>query len=375
MRDDLASCDALADAALKKCGQNFKLTNVKLATTICELHPRAVFRISRGERAQVRNVFVRVELDGIVGHGEASPNIFYAETAADVNSKLQRVGEWLRGRAAGSVADIEQIWHEAWPLLKPSRAAQCALDVALWDLVATQKNKTASELAWGEKPRAVSTFCTIGLSTREELMAKIAELSGFPFIKIKMDHSADLDAVRFVRERTSARIAVDANCDWSGLNIEELSHELAALDVEFIEQPLPPGEDAQMPQALPASALPVIADESCVTMDDVERMPSKFSGFNIKLVKCGGITPALAMLRRGRALGLRTMVGCMLESSVLISAGAVVAQQTDYADLDGAWLITDDPFRGWKFDSGILQPPHFTGIGCEPRSDLFGKVF
>jgi len=113
---------------------------------------------------------------------------------------------------------------------------------------------------------------------------------------------------------------------------------------------------AQMP-------LPVIADESCVTEQDVERMPGVFAGFNIKLVKCGGITPALRMARRGKELGLRTMVGCMVESSVLIAAGAVVAQLTDYADLDGAWLLGDDPAKGWVFNCGTLQPRAEAGLG------------
>jgi len=335
---------------------------VKLTSEIRTLHPRAVFRISRGHRAEVRNVFVRVEQGGVVGHGEASPNAFYAESADDVNSKLQCAGEWLRDRSIRDVEEVGLIWREVWPLLEPSRAAQCALDIALWDLAAKLRGMSVAELALGEKARPVATFCTIGISTREELAGKVAELAGFPLIKIKAGKEADLDAVRFVRERTNARLAVDANCAWSGRDLNALSRELAAIGVEFLEQPLPPGEAAD----LRGSALPIFADESCVVREDVERIPGKFSGFNIKLVKCGGLTPALAMLRRGRELGLRMMVGCMLESSALISAGAVIAQQTDYADLDGAWLIRDDPFRGWKFESGVLHPPTLSGLGCDP---------
>jgi L-alanine-DL-glutamate epimerase-like enolase superfamily enzyme len=106
-----------------------------------------------------------------------------------------------------------------------------------------------------------------------------------------------------------------------------------------------------------------MADESCVTAEDVERVSGHFAGFNIKLVKCGGLTPALRMARRGRELGLRTMVGCMLESSLLIAAGAVAAQITDYADLDGAWLLADDPAEGWVFERGMLYPGEGTGFG------------
>jgi L-alanine-DL-glutamate epimerase-like enolase superfamily enzyme len=117
--------------------------------------------------------------------------------------------------------------------------------------------------------------------------------------------------------------------------------------------------------------LPILADESCVTLDDVSGIQECFDGFNIKLVKCGGITPGLKMARLGRELGLQTMVGCMLESSALIAAGAAVGQSTDYADLDGAWLLGDDPFAGWLFTGGTLTPPSVSGLGVIPSEDLF----
>lgn len=335
-----------------------------LATEVRALHPRTVFRISRGGRREARNVFVRLESGGIVAHGEASPNAFYAETAEDVNLKLQSLASWLRGKTADAPGCIARLWEEAWPVLRPSRAAQCALDIALWDWLAKRRGCSVCELALGGPPRPVSTFCTIGISGPDELAAKIAELKNFPLIKIKMDARADLETVRLIRGETDARLAVDANCAWSACDIPALSRELARLGVEFIEQPLPPEEHGRMPEILENSALPIFADESCVTREDVENMPGHFSGFNIKLVKCGGLTPALAMLRRGRELGLRTMVGCMLESSILIAAGAVVAQEAEFADLDGAWLLADDPFSGWRFERGVLHPPARHGLGA-----------
>lgn len=340
---------------------------MELTSAVHVLHPRAVFRISRGARAEVRNVFVSIAQDGVVGHGEASPNAFYAESADDVNSKLQRLAPWLRERRVETVGEIAQLWREAWPLLKPSRAAQCALDLAAWDLVAKRRAISVTELAWNARPRAVATFCTIGLSTREELPAKIAEVTDFPWIKIKLDERADLEVVRGVREQSRARLAVDANGAWDKAGIAALSRELAQIGVEFIEQPFSRSQDERMMETLAQSALPIMADESCVVREDVERLAGRFSGFNIKLVKCGGLTPGLAMLQRGWELGLRTMVGCMLESSVLIAAGAVLAQRTDYADLDGAWLLGDDPFDGWNFHHGILEPPSSQGLGVELR--------
>jgi L-alanine-DL-glutamate epimerase-like enolase superfamily enzyme len=338
-------------------------------TWVCrELHPRRVFRISRARKREVRNVFVRLEQDGVAGYGEASPNAFYDETWEGVGAKLEGARDWLETLQIRTVADLEQAWAESWRFLAPSRAAQCAVDLALWDWLAHRESKTVAELAWGVEPRAVKTFCTIGLSTPEELGEKIAELQGFPWIKIKSDATASLETVTRVRQASPALIAVDANCAWGGLDIPNLAAQLAPLGVKFIEQPLLPDEDSSLPTHC---GLPVFADESCVTEQDVERVAERFDGFNIKLVKCGGITPGLRMAQRGRALGRQLMVGCMLESSALIAAGAVIAQQTDYADLDGAWLIGDDPFHGWSFDHGILSPPPKPGLGIEPVSGLF----
>ena len=309
-------------------------------------------------------MFVRLEEDGISAWGEASPSAFYDETDAAVAAMLERAADWLRDVRVRSVADLERLWSEAWAIVSPSRAAQCALDVALWDWLAQKEGTSVSELAWGSPAKPVRTFGTIGLSTPDELDAKIEELREFSMIKVKSDASADLEPVRRIRERNGAMIAVDANCAWAAVDLPRLTDELTRLKVEFIEQPFPPGEDLRLLRN--ACALPIMADESCVVADHVERIAGHFDGFNIKLVKCGGITPALRMARVGRELGLKTMVGCMLESSVLIAAGAVVAQQTDYADLDGAWLLSDDPFRGWQFDHGLLTAPHTRGLGVSP---------
>lgn len=340
---------------------------MKLTCISRELHPRRAFRISRARRTEVRNVFIRLEKDGVVGYGEASPNAFYDETWEKVIAKLESARSWIETLDVRSVLDIESGWETMWNYLAPSRAAQCALDIALWDWLARRQGTTVSQLAWGEDPQPVTTFATIGLSSAEELVEKVEELRGFARIKIKSDQAASLDPVRFVRERSPALLAVDANCAWSAVDLHGLTRELAALGVTFIEQPWPPERDAE----LPSLELAIMADESCVIMDDAQRLADQFDGFNIKLVKCGGITPALRMVTIGKTRRKKMMVGCMLESSALIAAGAVVAQRTDYADLDGAWLLGDDPFIGWKFDHGRLIPRAEPGLGIQPERGLF----
>jgi L-alanine-DL-glutamate epimerase-like enolase superfamily enzyme len=305
-----------------------------------------------------------MERDGIAGYGEASANAYYGEEARDVAERLERLQDFLLGCALDSPRDIGVIWEEAWAVLTPSRAAQCAMDLALWDWLAKRQDCTVAELALGEPPRAVESFATIGISEPEELDGKIAELKGYPRVKVKAGKTGDLSTAARVREAMpDATIAVDANCAWTGADLLKAGGDLAELWIEFLEQPLPPENDAEMKDLARRVPVPVMADESCVTPADVERMGGVFAGFNIKLVKCGGITPALRMARRGRELGLRTMTGCMLESSLLISAGAVVAQLSDYADLDGAWLLADDPARGWQFDRGMLRPTGEPGLG------------
>jgi L-alanine-DL-glutamate epimerase-like enolase superfamily enzyme len=340
---------------------------VKIESIICELHPRHAFRIARPRLSGFRNVFVRVEEDGLCGWGEASPNAFYGETAESVTAKLATVSPHLAGLKIRSVADVERTWSALWPILAPSRAAQCAVDLALWDLLARRERTSVAELAWGSPAAPVQTFCTIGLSSAEELAQKLQELRGFPMLKIKSDAAADLEPFRTLREKSSALLAVDANCAWGEVDLCAISPELEELGVRFIEQPLAPGEESRLPRN--CGCLPIMADESCVTLEDVENACAHFAGFNIKLVKCGGLTPGLRMLQRGRELGAQVMVGCMLESSLLIAAGAVVAQQADYADLDGAWLLRDDPFTGWSFEAGLLQPPSGDGFGAKPGQE------
>ncbi len=338
---------------------------MEIKTAIHQLHPRGAFRIARKRTAPFDNVILRVQHDGVTGWGEASPHPYYGASAAGVVRNLESLSGWLRTLAIRSVDDIAEAWKESWTQLAPDRAAQCALDLALWDWLARKEGLTVTELAHGHVPQPITSFATIGLSTKEELDEKIAELEGFPRVKIKSDANADLEPARRVKQALRTAIAIDANGAWSTRTLSALSMGFSSLGAEFIEQPLPDTHDRELIRG--SYPIPIIADESCTLEEDVDRLSLNFDGINVKLVKCGGLTPALRMVQRASKLGMRTMVGCMLETSVLIAAGCVAAQHADYADLDGAWLIADDPCTGWRFERGILHPPQALGLGAEPR--------
>lgn len=336
---------------------------MKISAAIRSMHPRRVFQISRARRTEVRNVFLRVEGEGITGWGEASPNAYYSENAEDVALRLRRLQPWLEGFFPRSVSDIAGAWDSFWPLLAPSRAAQCALDLALWDWLGKKEGVSVSELAWGVKPRPVPSFGTIGIMSPEERAGVLADYAGFSFIKLKMGAEPDEAVIAEVRKAGRARLSVDANAAWLGVPALDWASRLADAGAVFLEQPFPPSAVKQSAWLNREGALPVMADESCVVEEDVPGLEGSFSGCNIKLVKCGGLTPALRMLKKARSLGMKTMVGCMLESSLLISAGGVVAQGTDYADLDGAWLLRDDPFEGAPLVKGRMTLSGGPGLG------------
>src|SRR5688572_18865908 len=180
----------------------------------------------------------------------------------------------------------------------------------------------------------------------------LLEMPGWPIYKIKLGTKYDLDIVRELRKHTDAAFRVDANCGWTADEAIANSHELATLGVEFIEQPLPANEWDAMKRVHCESELPIIADESCIAESDVERCVGHFHGVNVKLVKCGGLTPARRMAVRARELGMKAMVGCMTESTVGISAIAQLLPLLDYVDMDGAALLAEDIASGVKVERG-----------------------
>lgn len=318
------------------------------------------FTISRESRTVQETVIVELADGGHSGFGEATTNPYYNVTVSTMSSALERVRPLLGGEL---LEDPSDLWDQLAPHLEENPFALCALDQAAWDLWGKKKNKPVYQL-WGLDPAdaPLSNF-TIGIDQVDVMVAKLLEVPDWPIYKIKLGTPADLEIIRELRRHTKAPFRVDANCGW---NVEEtLSNapKLEELGVEFIEQPLP-AEDWQGNQRLfEESPLPIIADESCIAEKDVSGCHGKFHGINIKLVKCGGLTPALRMINQARSLGMKTMVGCMTESTVGISAIAQLAPLLDYVDMDGAALLARDIATGVVVDRGKCIFPAVAGSG------------
>ena len=321
-------------------------------------HP---FTTAHGTLTSKHNLLVELHSDGLVGYGEAAPSLAYPQfTVQNIAADLANAAIDLEHHEFTSPEDL---WKMLAPRLSANPFAQCAVDIAAHDLWGKQLGAPVWKL-WGlDIANVPASNFTIGLDSMEKMSAKLREAEGWPVYKIKLGGADDLAVMRELRLHTSAPFRVDANTGWSAEQTLAFAPELAALGVEFIEQPLPANAWAEMTRIYRESALPLIADESCQTLADVDRCAGCFHGINIKLTKAGGLTPARRMITRARELGLRVMAGCMIESSVAISALAQLLPLLDAVDMDGAALLANDPTSGVRVVNGRAIFPTGPGLG------------
>ncbi len=338
---------------------------MKVSCQSFQLQLRDPFTIARGTVSVQPTLVVSVEHDGLVGYGEATTNSYYGITLESMEAALEKV------RPALSDYELEnpaELWAELDPQLSSCRFAQCALDCAVWDLYAKMHQMPLWKL-WGfEQDAACPPTCfTIGLDSVDVMVRKMKDASPWPVYKIKLDQSGGLELVRALRQHTLSRFRVDANCSWQPSDVARFAEELAALDVELIEQPLAAEQYEEMRSLKGNCALPLMADESCQVESDIDRCIDSFDAVNVKLVKCGGLTPARRMITRAKQNGLQVMVGCMTESSIGIAAGVHLMPLLDYADLDGALLLTEDIAEGLTWTEGRCPLPLQHGLGVKLR--------
>ncbi|HEU5349384.1 MAG TPA: dipeptide epimerase, partial [Ktedonobacterales bacterium] len=337
---------------------------MELTAQALDLALNVPFRISRSVQHVAHNVLVHIEDDGLSGIGEAAPNGFYGEKCESVLMALSYFADHL-GEDATLIEDISA---NLGRVMRGNTSARAAIDMALYDLMGQRLGVPIYQLLGLNPARTPVTSFTIGLDTSAE-MARKARLAGeFPVLKIKLGTPDDLEIIRAIRDATNVRLRVDANAAWTPKQAIKKINELEAFDIEFVEQPVAPGDLEGLRLVREHTNLPIFADESCVTLDDVPRMAGRVDGINIKLMKCGGISQALKMIAAARAHHLQIMLGCMVESSVAITAAAQISPLVDYADLDGALLVANDPFDGVKIERGKLVLSERPGLGVRIRA-------
>jgi L-alanine-DL-glutamate epimerase-like enolase superfamily enzyme len=335
------------------------------------LHPKVPFAISRSSTVAYERVYIHLtDNQGTTGLGEAAPNVYYKENADTVLAAFARFERVVdRIPTVESLHDIDVL--EEWLRTEsPSDAsARAAISAAAHDLLGWKERKPVWQL-YGLDPAfmPVSSFTIAIANDEHDLLQRIAEAHRYPILKIKLGTERDEWIARTVRRAAPTKtLRADANAAWTLDRARTMVKLLADLGFELIEQPLPP-DDLQGMRALRAeSPVPVIADESCLTASDLPRLEGAVHGINIKLSKCGGLAEAARMAREARRREMLVMVGCMVESSLGISAMAQLAPLANYADLDGAALLEDDPFTGATIDNGVIRLSAEPGLGVKPK--------
>ena len=322
---------------------------------------RHTFSISRESHDFQDTLIASLSLNGKTGYGEATANPYYKITVLSMTNEINAIASEIENFNFTT----PELFHSFLVGKGLSNFAICALDLAAHDLYGKLQGKPLYKL-WGtDNGHYPTTNYTIGIAPIDVMLAKMQEVP-WPIYKIKLGTSDDVAIVRELREHTNAIFRIDANCAWTA---EETIHNaplLKDLGVEFLEQPLKADDWSGMEEVMHHSVLPVIADESCIVENDVEKCALHFNGINIKLTKCGGLTPALRMISKAKELGIKVMVGCMTESTVGISAIAQLIPQLDYVDMDGAMLLKSDIATGVQItDEGKVIFPNLAGSGVQ----------
>ena len=317
------------------------------------------FSISRESHDFQNSLIIGLTLNGQTGYGEATSNPYYKITVESMMAEIETNQSFLEHYNFST----PEVFHAFLVSKGLSNFAICALDLAAHDLYGKLNNKPLYEIWDTNTLHYPITNYTIGIASIEKMVEKMQE-TPWPIYKVKLGTDDDVAIVRELRKHTNAVFRIDANCAWTAAETIKNALLLKDLGVEFLEQPLKADDWEGMEKVMHQSVLPVIADESCIVETDVEKCALHFNGINIKLTKCGGLTPALRMIKKGKKLGLKVMMGCMTESTVGISAIAQLLPQLDYVDMDGAMLLKEDIATGVHIlTDGRVVFPELNGTG------------
>jgi len=321
------------------------------------------FTISKGTKTHQPTFIAELDFNGIKGYGEAPAISYYnipvEKMVADLEAKKTMVEKY-------ALTDPERYWHYLHHLFPQNPFLVCALDIAAWDITGKMRQMPLYKYWQTDFAKAPLTDYTIGIDSIEKMVAKLQE-KPWPVYKIKLGTREDIKIIQELRKHTSAVFRVDANAGWQLQEALEIIPVLKELGVELVEQPLAKDNWEDMKILFEKSALPLFADEACVSENDVDKCRHHFHGINIKLTKCSGITPAMRMISRARELEMQVMIGCMNETTVGSAAIAHLAPMVDFIDMDGPLLLAEDIATGIGYDYGKYTVTDKPGLGIEVK--------
>lgn len=304
-------------------------------------------------------VLVYFTKDGVTGVGEAAPSDRYNEDTLTIVKHLNSISF----NEVSSKDSLDYWLDAALPKANGMRSLETAFDLALHDLYGKLNNTATTDHFDSDPKKACMTSFTIGIDDREKIKEKVLEAEEYPLLKVKLGSDHDKEIINTLRDVTDKLIRVDANEGWDLEEGKRMCDWLAERNVEFVEQPLPADNLDDTAKLREHSPLELVADENCIDSEDIPSISDAFDGINIKLMKCGGLREAFKMIQMARERQMKIMLGCMIETSVAITAAAILSPLVDYADLDGNILASNDPFDGVKVKDGMLVLPEGPGLG------------
>jgi L-alanine-DL-glutamate epimerase-like enolase superfamily enzyme len=332
------------------------MSSLSISVSAMELPLVHVFKIARCEEAIARTAVVRVRGADLEGIGEATPIERYGESVESVIAYF----------AAHPLACDDPFRLESLLRAEIPAAARAGLDLALHDLIGKELGKPLYALLGLDPSRAPLTSFTIGIADPQMMLRKVDEAAHYPILKVKLGTGAlseQVEIVAAIRGRYGGALRLDANEGWNVDEAITILRELERYEIEFCEQPVAAGNPQWLRAIRDRVSIPIVADEDCLIASDLPPLYGCVDGVNVKLAKAGGIRGALAMIHTARAMGLKVMIGCMVESAIAATAAAHVSPLADWADLDGPLLISRDPFTGVRYQAGKVLIPDSPGLG------------
>jgi len=356
-----AAATALPEALFAESPSRPSPAPVSLSYRPLPLRLAHTWTIARGSADEKKNGLLTLSAEGVTGYGEAAANKRWNQSYETSEAAFARV--------KGAVAGLSPWEHLTWleraeKEAGPDSEVVAALDLALWDWKGKRLNRPVHELLGVPTGRMPITTFSIGIDTAEVMKQKVREAAPFPRLKIKIGLANDEENVAAIRSVTDKPITVDANEGWT--TVEEARKKIAWLNTVkpmYLEQPMPAAMDGEMAKLKGLARFPILCDEGVVHPSDVPEKKGLYDGVVLKLAKSGGITRVYEMTAIARALGLKLMLGCMIESSLGIAGGVAVGPLFDWLDIDGCLLLAKDPFTGLKIEKGVWEMPKGPGLG------------